>query len=134
MNVTIAALTMLILPLLIASVLIGRSCDPSVGWADLIGFWFVFLAVGLRLGIAVLRQLVRPEFNAKDIFGLEGSGALVIVRELCFANLALGIVGVLTLLSPTFVLPAALYACIFYIAAEAMHVMEAKRDPNESVA
>jgi hypothetical protein len=132
MYIVIVALTMLILP--IASILYARSIDPAAAWLPLIGLWFVFWAVGVRLGIAGLRQILNAEFTAKDIFGLEGSGARVIVRELGFANLAIGVVGLLTLLFPAFVLPAAIYACIFYAAAGAMHVGEKSKGLNENIA
>jgi hypothetical protein len=132
MYILIVVLTMLILP--IGSVAIARGVDPTAAWIDLIGLWFVFWAVGVRLGLAGARQILRPEFTAHDIFKLEGDGPLVIVRELGFANLAIGIVGLLVVLFPSFVLPAAIYASIFYAAAGAMHVSESKRGRNENVA
>jgi hypothetical protein len=128
----IVALTTLILP--IGSVLLGRSINPSAAWLHLIGLWFVVWGVGVRLGLAGLRQILRPEFTARDIFGLTGEGALVIVRELGFANLAIGIVGLLAWRFPTFVLPAAIYASIFYAAAGAMHVSKGAHGTNETVA
>jgi hypothetical protein len=132
MYVLIVALTMLILP--IGSVLIARGVDPTAAWIDLISLWFVFWAVGVRLGLAGMRQILRPEFTARDIFKLEGEGPLVIVRELGFANFAIGIVGLLAVSFPAFVLPAAIYASIFYAAAGAMHVREPDRGRNEYVA
>jgi hypothetical protein len=127
MYVSIVALTMLILP--IGSVAIARGVDPTAAWIDLIGLWFVFWA-----GLAGVRQILRPEFTARDIFKLEGEGPLAIVRELGFANLAIGIVGLLAVLFPSFVLPSAIYASIFYAAAGAMHVREPDRGLNENVA
>jgi hypothetical protein len=132
MYVLIVALTMLILP--IGSVAIARGVDPTAAWIDLIGLWFVFWAVGVRLGIAGVRQILRPEFTARDIFKLEGEEPLAIVRELGFANLAIGIVGLLAVRFAAFVLPAAIYASIFYAAAGAMHVREPDRGLNENVA
>jgi hypothetical protein len=132
MYALIVALTTLILP--IGSVLWARSGNPSAAWLDLIGLWFVVWGVGVRLGLAGVRQILRPEFTARDIFGLAGEGALVIVRELGFANLAIGIVGLLAWRFPTFVLPAAIYASIFYMAAGAMHVANGAHGTNETVA
>jgi hypothetical protein len=132
MYLLIVALTMLILP--VGSVLLARNANPAAAWVDLIGLWFVFWGVGVRLGLAGLRQIVRPEFTARDIFGLSGEGALVIVRELGFANLAIGIVGLLAWRFPAFVLPAAIYATVFYAAAGAMHVMKGAHGMNETVA
>jgi hypothetical protein len=132
MYLAIIALTMVILPA--GSVLIARGADPAAAWIDIIGLWFVFWAVGARLGLAGARQILRPEFTARDIFKLEGDGPLILVRELGFANLAIGVVGLLAALFPSFVLPAAIYASIFYAAAGAMHVREPQRSLNENVA
>jgi hypothetical protein len=132
MYIAVVALTMLILPAL--SAVVGRGIEPAAAWIDLVGLWFVFWAVGLRLGLAGARQILRPEFTARDIFKLEGEGPLAIVRELGFANLAIGVVGLLTALFPSFVLPAAIYAGIFYAAAGAVHVREPQRGLNENVA
>jgi hypothetical protein len=65
---------------------------------------------------------------------MTGEGALVIVRELGFANLAIGIVGLLALRFPAFVLPAAIYASIFYAAAGVMHAQKSAHGLKESVA
>jgi hypothetical protein len=132
MYLLIVALTTLILP--IGSVFLARATNPAAAWVELIGLWFVVWGVGVRLGLAGVRQILKPEFTARDIFGLEGAGALVIVRELGFANLAIGIVGLLAWRFPTFVLPAAIYACIFYAAAGAMHVSKGAHGINETVA
>ena len=132
MYIVIVALTMLILP--VSSILFARSMNPAAPWIDLIGLWFVVWGVGARLGLAGARQILRPEFTAHDILGMSGDGALLIVRELGFANLAVGIVGLLAWRYPAFVLPAAIYASIFYAAAGGLHLMENERGLNENVA
>jgi hypothetical protein len=60
--------------------------------AAIVEKWFVFWAVGMRLSTAGLRQILQPRFTAKTILGIDGSDALVLVRELGFANTAIGIV------------------------------------------
>jgi hypothetical protein len=132
MYVVIVVLTMLVLPA--SSILIARGIHPEGIWMDQVGLWFVFWAVGVRLGLAGARQILRPDFTAREIFKLDGDGALIIVRELGFANLAIGVVGLLVVLLPSFVLPAAIYASIFYAAAGTMHLWESKRGRNENVA
>lgn len=132
MYILIVALTTLILPM--ASVALARTTNPTAAWVDLIGLWFVVWGVGVRLGLAGARQVLKPAFTARDIFGLTGEGALVIVRELGFANLAIGIVGLLALRFPAFVLPAAIYASIFYVAAGVMHAKKGAHGLKETVA
>lgn len=123
---------MLILP--VASILIARGMYPDTPLLPLVGLWFVVWGVGVRLGLAGLRQLLKPEATAQGIFRLSGGGVLVLVRELGTANLAIGIVGLMALAIPTFVLPAAIYAAIFYAAAGILHLRHADRAVNESIA
>jgi hypothetical protein len=132
MYVLVVALTTLILP--VASVLVARMADPGAALIALIGLWFVVWGVGVRLGLAGVRQVLKPEFTARDILGSADHGALLIVRELGFANLAIGVVGLLSLVFPAFVLPAAIYACIFYAAAGALHVRTPARNRAETIA
>jgi hypothetical protein len=63
----------------------------------LIGKWFVFWSVGWRLLLAGVRQIAQPEYTAREILGLQSAESWTVVRELGFGNLALGIVGVLSL-------------------------------------
>jgi hypothetical protein len=100
----------------------------------LTGKWFVFWSVGVRLLLAGLRQYFQPSFTARQIFHIEGDAALVVVRELGIANICAGIVGVLSLLYPAFVLPSAVYAAIFYGIAGVRHIAEKNRSANETIA
>jgi hypothetical protein len=94
----------------------------------------VFFGVGWRLAIAGLRQVLQPRFTAMDIFGLDQSGALVLVRELGFANLGAGVLGVASLWMPSFTLPAAIASMLFYTAAGVMHALAEHRGTNETIA
>ncbi|MDB5678016.1 DUF6790 family protein [Sphingomonas bacterium] len=101
----------------------------------LVGKWFVFFGVGWRLAIAGIRQIAQPRFTAEHIFNVTGGGGvLVLVRELGFANLGTGLVGIVSLWRPDFTLPTAIVAGIFYAAAGVMHSLEANRSTNENVA
>lgn len=100
----------------------------------LVGKWFVFWSVGVRLLLAGLRQYFQPSFTAKEIFHIEGDGVLLVVRELGIANFCAGVIGMLSLLHPAFTLPAALYAAIFYGIAGFRHIAEKNRSANENLA
>jgi hypothetical protein len=52
--------------------------------------WYVFWAVSVRLSLAGIPQIVQPRYTAQVILGIKGEDALVLVRELGFANGALG--------------------------------------------
>ena len=131
MYVAIVALTMVILPAV--SIVAGHALDPAAAWLLLAGRWFVFWSVGVRLTLAGTRQFFQPAFTAREIFHL-GDDALPIVRELGVANVATGVVGLLSLAAPSFTLPVAISAAIFYGAAGFRHALERDRSRNETVA
>lgn len=128
----VVALTMFLLPL--GSMAVEHSLHPDVLLIGLAGRWFVFWGVGVRLVLAGGRQVLQPAFTAREIFHMESSDALPLVRELGIANLATGIVGLSSLLAPSFVLPVAISAAIFYGVAGIRHAAERGRSRNETVA
>ena len=126
------ALTMGLLPL--GSIAAEWALTPDPSLLLLTGKWFVFWAVGVRLTLAGLRQVAAPDFTARDIFRIEAPEALPLVRELGFANLAAGVVGMASLAWPGFVLPAAIWGAIFLGAAGVMHARRRGRSLNENFA
>ena len=66
MYIAIVALTMFFLPA--ASVLVEHAVRPETPIAFLIGRWFVFWGVGVRLGLAGLRQFFQPSFLGQRNF------------------------------------------------------------------
>lgn len=99
----------------------------------LIGKWFAFWGVGMRLGIAGLRQAFNPAFTAQDIFEIEDPRVHPIVRELGFANLSLGLLGLLALV-PGWPLPAAIAGGLFFALAGWKHVNAKERNLTRTVA
>jgi hypothetical protein len=65
----------------------------------LVGKWFVFWGAGIRLLLAGIRQVLQPRFTAEEIFGVHDTGSFAIVREVGFANLSMGFLGLCTLLT-----------------------------------
>lgn len=126
-------LLMLVLPLI--SVAAQAQMLPDVGaLMGLIGKWFTFWGVGVRLFLAGLSQVFRPRFTAEDIFGIGDPGALAIVREVGFGNLAIGTLGLLSLFFPDFLLPAAIAGGLFYGLAGLGHLARKDRNLKEQVA
>jgi hypothetical protein len=102
--------------------------------AVLVGKWFVFWSAGWRLLLAGVRQIAQPEYTAREILGLQSSESWTVVRELGFGNLALGIVGVLSLWLPSWQLAAALAGGLFYTLAGINHALQKHRNRLENVA
>lgn len=130
--IAVVALTMAVLPVI--SILGDSAAHPSVSLWLLVGKWFVFWGVGARLGLAGGRQVLQPAFTAKEIFHMDSDEALPLVRELGIANGATALVALFSLFAPTFVVPVAISAAMFYGAAGVRHVFEAHRSRNETIA
>ena len=94
----------------------------------LIGKWFTFWPIGVRLTLAGARQVFNPGFTAKTIFETEDAGARTIVQELGFGNLAIGSLGALTLFAPTLIPGAAFAGGLFYGLAGAKHALARGRN------
>jgi hypothetical protein len=132
MYLTVIALTMVLLP--VASIVVEHALIPAESLTFLVGRWFVFWSVGVRLALAGLRQFFQPTFTAKEIFHMSSNEVLPLVRELGVANMATAAVGLLSLLFPNFVVPVAISACIFYGVAGIRHLAERNRSRNETIA
>jgi hypothetical protein len=132
MYVAIVVLTMFVAPTV--SVLIERGMHPATPVLLLVGRWFVFWGVGVRLGLAGMRQFFQPEFTAREIFHMQGDEALLLVRELGVANIATAVVALMSIFAPSFVAPVAISAGIFYAVAGVRHAFEPVRSLNENIA
>ncbi|HET6487778.1 MAG TPA: DUF6790 family protein, partial [Spirochaetia bacterium] len=98
------------------------------------GKWFVFWAVGARLFLAGLRQVLQPRFTAETILGIKGDAPLHIVQELGFANISIGALGLLSILRGAWVMPAAIAGCLFYGLAGIRHLTQRNRNALENTA
>jgi len=104
----------------------------DVWW--LIGKWFTFWGVGARLFLAGVMQVARPQFTAGSIFVIADPAAEAIVREVGFANLAMGTLGLVSLLRPEWLAPAALVGGLYYGLAGAGHAARGARNAKEQFA
>ena len=100
----------------------------------LIGKWFTFWGVGVRLFLAGAMQVFRPQFTAEDIFEIGDPAAQVIVREIGFGNLAMGTLGILSLFFPDFLVPAAIAGGLFFGLAGIGHLARKDRNLKEQIA
>jgi hypothetical protein len=100
----------------------------------LIGEWFVFWAVGIRLFSAGVRQIANPGLTSEGILGIQGSESWVLVRELGFANVAIGAVAIASKSRSEWRLAAALAGGIFLLLAGIQHVVTGARTREETIA
>jgi hypothetical protein len=101
---------------------------------ELFGKWFIFSAVGLRLFLAGIRQITKPVFTAKEIFHIESPDVFPIVRELGFANLCFGLVGLVSLFNPDWRIVSAFASGLYYGIAGLQHLIKQPAGTNEKFA
>ncbi|MGO4836602.1 DUF6790 family protein, partial [Rhizobiaceae sp. 2RAB30] len=88
-----------------------------------VGKWFVFWGVGARLATAGIKQMITPEFTAKQIFEIEDPAAAKIVAELGIGNLAIGLTALLSLQFPSWLAGSALAGAVFFGLAGIKHIL-----------
>jgi len=93
--------------------------------------WFVFCGIGLRLGMAGIKQIITPQFTAKEIFKIQNDGILPIVRELGFANVCFSVIALISLFIPTFRIPSAIAGGLYFGLAGLLHITKQKDSENE---
>jgi hypothetical protein len=133
MYIAFVALLTCIVPAVSVIVQLFESRNTAGIW-PLVGEWFVFWAVGVRLLIAGLRQIANPQFTAERIFNIKSAEPLPVVRELGFANASTGILGISALFNAGWVMPAAIVGGLFYGLAGVGHAFKKKRNLFENVA
>lgn len=101
---------------------------------NVFGKWFIFSAVGLRLLVAGIQQSVKPAFTAREIFHIQSSDSFPIVRELGFANLCFGLVGIISLFKPEWRMVSAFASGLYFGIAGLMHLIKKPVSANETLA
>lgn len=129
----IVLLLMLVLPSLSVGI------DYSIGalhlsLISLIGKWFIFWSIGVRLFSAGIRQASKPAFTAETIFHITNKESFIIVRELGFANICLGAVGIISLFFPNWRMASAFSGGLFMGIAGINHIIKKPEGVNESIA
>jgi len=133
MYLVIVVLLLLVLPAV--SVVLEAAFSPHAeSIMGLVGKWYVFWAVGIRLLLAGIRQVSQPRFTAAEIFDLDDTKAFPMVREIGFGNLAMGTLAACTIIRPEWLVPAAIVGGLYYGLAGLGHLLRGDRNGKESVA
>jgi hypothetical protein len=94
----------------------------------------VFWGIGIRLVTAGLRQIIKPAFTAEAVFKLRSAESHIVIRELGFASLPLGLMAGTSLFFPSWLLPAACMGIFFYGVAGIQHVIKRPVTANQWIA
>ncbi|HLA58880.1 MAG TPA: DUF6790 family protein [Puia sp.] len=127
----INVLLAIILPLL--SVLWDCLYEHETFSWELIGKWFIFFAVGIRLFTAGISQASNPAFTG-GIFKMKTTESFAIIRELGFANISLGVMGILSVLNNNWRVMAAVTGGLFLGLAGIYHLFKKPDSSNELIA
>ena len=100
----------------------------------LVGKWFTFFAVGVRLLMAGVKQTLQPAFTAEKIFGVSDAASYPIVREVGFGNLAMGAAGLISMVVPGWLPAAAFTGGLYYGLAGLGHVINKAHTKKEAFA
>ncbi len=125
---------MVVLPIVsIVIELIASGGDADVWFT--IGKWFLFWGVGMRLFVAGISQLFKPQFTANNILGGTTSpAALQVVQELGFANLGMGAVALIAPWVSDWAIPASIPAIVFLGLAGLRHIAKPGKNGKEFLA
>ncbi len=130
---TVVVLLMFVLPLV--SVFIECSIGKTqLQLPALAGKWFIFWAIGVRLFSAGLKQVIDPSFTAGSIFHLKDKESFVLVKELGFANICMGVMGIMCVFNPQWRMVTAVGGGLFYGIAGINHIIKKPAGPNEWIA
>ena len=132
MYFAIVILTTVVLPT--ASALAEWFARPESGLIMALGKLLVLWAVGIRLMLAGISQSFRPSFTASDILDIKDPSAEKIVSELGYANLSMGLTGILSLPFPAWTAAAGLTGGLFLGLAGVKHAVNAARGAKENLA
>lgn len=118
-----------------ASVVIEASrAHHSVIDPVLIVRWWTFWAAGVRLFVAGIRQVIQPRFTSEAIFRIRGASVLPLVREIGFANLSMGAIGIWSVFQMSWVVPAAIAGGLYYGLAALGHIPQKDKNAKEYTA
>lgn len=116
---------------IIADVVTGNNHTELIA---VIGQWFIFWAVGVRLFTAGLRQIIKPQLTSEGILGIKSKETWQLVRELGFANVSIGLVAIISLWITAWQPAAALAGGLFLLLAGIEHIPKKHRNFEENLA
>ena len=93
-----------------------------------------FLGDQIRFFTAGIKQAQDPAFTAIKIFKLHSKESYVIIRELGFANICLGITSILSLINNQWRLMGAITGVVFFGFAGLQHISKKAGSGNEIIA
>jgi hypothetical protein len=131
MYIAVVVLQTLILPLLSGGVQLAVAGGAPV---VIFGVWWAFWGVGTRLVVAGLSQLINPGRTTQGILGSDDAGAELVVHELAFANLSMGLIGAVSAFADGWGILGAAPGAVYMGLAGFRHLAKRGKNADETVA
>jgi hypothetical protein len=103
--------------------------DWSIYWK-----WFIFWAVGIRLFFKGVKLASTPKFTGLSLSSFSNRESYLLLLELGFANMALGSMGILSVLNDQWRLIAAIAGAIYFGLADMLRLSKKPNGRHELVA
>jgi hypothetical protein len=131
MYVALVLLQTLILPLVSGVIhLVVKGGNSLV----VFGTWWAFWGVGTRLTVAGLSQLTNPARTTRGILNIEDNAAEHVVQEFGYANVSMGLVGLVAPFVSGWGILGAVPGAVFLGLAGLRHVVKRAKSRKETVA
>jgi len=121
-----------VLPIFAAAI---ESCIDHVGlnWSTY-WKWFIFWGVGIHLFFKGIKLASAPQFTGLSLSSFKNSERYLLLLELGFANMALGSMGILSVINDQWRLIAAIAAAIYFGLADMLRLLKKPGGRHELVA
>jgi hypothetical protein len=96
--------------------------------------WFIFWGVGIRLFFKGIRLASTPQFTGLSLSSFKNRESYLLLLELGFANMALGSMGILSVINDQWRLIAAIAGAIYFGLADMLRLLKKPTGRHELVA
>jgi hypothetical protein len=116
-----------------AALLEAHSDQVPLNWA---GYWkwFIFWGVGIRLFFKGIRLASMPQMTSLSLSSFKNRESYLLLLELGFANMALGAMGILSVINDQWRLIAAIAGAIYFGLTDMLRLLKKTDDRHERVA
>jgi hypothetical protein len=116
-----------------AAALESRTDQLALSW-PIYWKWFIFWGVGIRLFFKGVKLASTPQFTGLSLSSFKNRESYLLLLELGFANMALGSMGILSVINDQWRLIAAIAGAIYFGLADMLRLLKKPTGRQELVA
>jgi hypothetical protein len=130
---TVWCITLIAVFPLVAAVLESRIDHVVFNWPTY-WKWFIFWGLGIRLFFKGIKLASTPQFTGLSLSSFKNRDSYLLLLELGFANMALGSMGILSVINDQWRLIAAIAGAIYFGLADMLRLLKKPGGRHELVA